>query len=67
MYAIRSYYAVMGIRSGVNWERLQVSEVYEAYNMRDALKVFEQTKIDVMICDIEMPKGTGIELSYNFV
>lgn len=55
-------YAVMGIRSGVNWERLQVSEVYEAYNMRDALKVFEQTSIDVMICDIEMPKGTGIEL-----
>ncbi|HEY4390690.1 MAG TPA: response regulator [Paenibacillus sp.] len=55
-------YAVMGIRSGVNWERLQVSEVYEAYNMRDALKVFERTAIDVMICDIEMPKGTGIEL-----
>lgn len=55
-------YAVMGIRSGVNWERLQVSEVYEAYNMREALKVFEQTSIDVMICDIEMPKGTGIEL-----
>lgn len=55
-------YAVMGIRSGVNWERLQVSEVYEAYNMREALRIFERTSIDVMICDIEMPKGTGIEL-----
>lgn len=55
-------YAVMGIKSGVNWQELQVSEVYEAYNMRDALQVFERTSIDIMICDIEMPKGTGIEL-----
>lgn len=55
-------YAVMGIKSGVNWEALQVSEVYEAYNMRDALKVYESTSIDIMICDIEMPKGTGIQL-----
>ncbi|MFU1795504.1 helix-turn-helix domain-containing protein [Paenibacillus azoreducens] len=55
-------YAVMGIKSGVKWQELQVSEVYEAYNMRDALRVFERTPVDVMICDIEMPKGTGIEL-----
>ncbi|OXL83265.1 hypothetical protein BCV73_09365 [Paenibacillus sp. SSG-1] len=55
-------YAVMGIKSGVDWEALQVSEIYEAYNLRDALKVFERAAIDVMICDIEMPKGTGIEL-----
>ncbi|GIP26820.1 hypothetical protein J23TS9_19500 [Paenibacillus sp. J23TS9] len=55
-------YAVMGIKSGVNWQDLQVSEVYEAYNMRDALQIFERTPIDIMVCDIEMPKGTGIEL-----
>lgn len=55
-------YAVMGIKSGIHWQELQVSEVYEAYNMRDALQVFERTRIDIMICDIEMPKGTGIEL-----
>lgn len=55
-------YAVMGIKSGVDWEALQISEVYEAYNMRDALQVFERTSIDIMICDIEMPKGTGIQL-----
>lgn len=55
-------YAVMGIKSGIHWQELQVSEVYEAFNMRDALQVFERTRIDIMICDIEMPKGTGIEL-----
>ncbi|MDR9854852.1 response regulator [Paenibacillus sp. VCA1] len=55
-------YAVMGIKSGVDWEKLHVSEVYEAYNMRDALQIFDRTPIDIMICDIEMPRGTGIEL-----
>ncbi|BBH18791.1 hypothetical protein Back11_01360 [Paenibacillus baekrokdamisoli] len=55
-------YAVMGIKSGVNWNEMQISEVYEAYNMRGAVKVFEQTQIDLLICDIEMPKGTGIDL-----
>lgn len=55
-------YAVMGIKSGVDWQALQITEVYEAYNMRDALNVFERTPIDVMVCDIEMPKGTGIQL-----
>lgn len=55
-------YAVMGIKSGIQWGDLQISEVYEAFNMRGAIHVFEQTAIDLLICDIEMPKGTGIEL-----
>ncbi|GGI45067.1 hypothetical protein GCM10008018_10240 [Paenibacillus marchantiophytorum] len=55
-------YAVLGIKSGLNWQELNISEVYEAYNIREAMKVFEQTNIDILICDIEMPKGTGIEL-----
>ncbi|NEW04766.1 response regulator [Paenibacillus sp. SYP-B3998] len=55
-------YAVMGIKSGLNWKDLQISDVYEAYNMREAIKIFERTSIDILICDIEMPRGTGIEL-----
>ncbi|CAM4007406.1 helix-turn-helix domain-containing protein [Paenibacillus alkaliterrae] len=55
-------YAVMGIKSGIDWEALRISEVYEAYNMREAIAVFERSSIDILICDIDMPKGTGIEL-----
>ncbi|WP_127510428.1 response regulator [Paenibacillus humicus] len=55
-------YAVMGLKDGVQWSRLGVSDVREAYNMRGAIAVFGECRIDVMICDIEMPKGTGIEL-----
>ncbi|MFC5405692.1 response regulator transcription factor [Cohnella soli] len=55
-------YAVMGLKDAIDWNGLGVTEVFEAFNMRDAVKVFEQHRIHVMICDIEMPKGTGIEL-----
>jgi len=55
-------YAVMGIKDAIDWEKLGVTAVFDAYNMREAVKVFERQEIQVMICDIEMPKGTGIEL-----
>ncbi|MBB6672152.1 response regulator [Cohnella nanjingensis] len=55
-------YAVMGMKDAIDWEGLGVTAVYEAYNMREAVRIYERQEIDVMICDIEMPKGTGIEL-----
>ncbi|GGH10698.1 response regulator transcription factor [Paenibacillus segetis] len=55
-------YSVLGIKDAINWEELGVSAVYDAYNMREAIKIFKEQEIQVMISDIEMPKGTGIEL-----
>lgn len=55
-------YAVMGIKDAIDWRGLGVTDVCEAYNMREAVKILERQPVDVMICDIEMPKGTGIEL-----
>lgn len=55
-------YAVMGIRSGVKWEELQIAEVYEAFHIREAMQVMNKIQIDILICDIEMPRGNGIEL-----
>jgi two-component system response regulator YesN len=55
-------YAVMGIKDAIDWKGLGVTAVHDAYNMREAVKIFEKQEIQVMICDIEMPKGTGIEL-----
>lgn len=55
-------YAVMGIKDAIDWQGLGVTDVCEAFNMREAVKILERQPVDVMICDIEMPKGTGIEL-----
>lgn len=54
--------AVEGIKCAINWEMLRVSSVFTAYNIRQAKEVFEKENIDVLLCDIEMPQGSGIEL-----
>ncbi|WP_149846545.1 response regulator [Paenibacillus sp. 37] len=51
-----------GIKSSVSWERLGFADVLVAYNLRQAKEVFETYSIDLMICDIEMPQGSGLEL-----
>lgn len=55
-------FAVKGMISGVNWDRLGISEVYEAYHAATAKERLLQSHVDVMICDIEMPDETGLEL-----
>jgi two-component system response regulator YesN len=55
-------FAVKGMISGVNWDRLGIREVYEAYHAATAKERLLQTHVDVMICDIEMPDETGLEL-----
>ncbi len=55
-------YVVNDIKTNVNWDRLGVSEVYTAFSMRQATEVFMKNAIDIMLCDIEMPHGNGLEL-----
>lgn len=55
-------HAVRGIRAGVEWAELGFTHVHEAYNVRMAKQVFDDRRIDVLICDIEMPQETGFEL-----
>ncbi len=42
---------------------LEGFEVIEAADCKSALKKAEQTDIDVIICDVKLPDGNGIELS----
>ncbi|GBF74806.1 DNA-binding response regulator [Paenibacillus sp. 598K] len=56
-------HAVRGLQAGVVWDALGIERVYTAHSMRQAQEMFEQQRIDLMICDIEMPQGTGLELA----
>lgn len=55
-------YIANKIKSSVNWEEIGISDVFVAHNIRQAKEWFENHPIDIMICDIEMPQGNGIEL-----
>ena len=40
---------------------LEGFEVFQASNLKSALKRLEVTEIDVVICDVKLPDGTGVE------
>jgi Response regulator containing CheY-like receiver domain and AraC-type DNA-binding domain len=53
--------AIDGIKSAIRWDDLGI-EFFSAYNIRQAKEIFMKTNIDIMLCDIEMPQGNGLEL-----
>ena len=50
------------MKTGFDWGAMGVQEVCCAYNGRMARETFRQRQVDICICDIEMPKESGLEL-----
>ncbi|MRN52053.1 helix-turn-helix domain-containing protein [Paenibacillus monticola] len=53
---------VKALLSIVNWEEFGITEVLTAYNIQDAKQMFGSGEPDLIICDIEMPRGSGIDM-----
>lgn len=56
------YFAIQGILDGVNWELLRFSEVLQAGSYTQAVKLMQEKPADIVLCDIEMPDESGLEL-----
>lgn len=50
------------LRNEMDWASLGIGPVYTAYNSRQAKDIYECGQVDFMLCDIEMPQGSGLEL-----
>ena len=55
-------FVVAALEKKINWEQLTVTEVLTAFNIRQAQKIIEKNSIDICVCDIEMPGGSGLDL-----
>jgi len=55
-------YAVQGILDGVDWDTLGFDGVLTAYSYTQAVAAMKDTFVDVLLCDIEMPDESGLEL-----
>ncbi|MFD2879752.1 response regulator [Paenibacillus rhizoplanae] len=53
---------IEALRGIVNWEEFGITEVLTAHNIQDAKQLFENGDPDLIICDIEMPRGSGIDM-----
>ncbi|MGB4659346.1 MAG: helix-turn-helix domain-containing protein [Mobilitalea sp.] len=56
------YYIVQGILKNTNWAKLGIDSIYTAYSMKQAQEIFLQHEIDILLADISMPKGNGLDL-----
>ncbi len=53
---------VAGLRQGIDWAAMGFDQVDCAYNALDARLSLENRPAEVMLCDIEMPVQSGLEL-----
>lgn len=54
--------AVNALKRRVDWQKYGIDKVYIANSMKQAQEIFQAKVIDVMLSDIEMPQGSGLEL-----
>lgn len=50
------------LEKNVDWRRCGIRKVYKAYSMEAAVSLLEKEPVEILICDIEMPGGTGLQL-----
>ena len=53
---------LMGIKSIVDWDRLGLELVHMAHDGLEALKLWEERPVDIIVSDIDMPGMNGLEL-----
>lgn len=46
----------------VDWNDYGIAETAFAYNVQDAMRLFEADRPDLIVCDIEMPRGSGLDM-----
>lgn len=54
--------AVNALKRRMNWKEFGIDHIFEANSMQQAVQVLETEEIDILLCDIEMPGGSGLEL-----
>lgn len=55
-------YVAEGIGVSMDWRALGIENAYTAYSMKQAQRIFKERSVDILLCDIEMPKGSGLDL-----
>lgn len=54
--------ALNGLEEGVDWEGIGVLKIYKCHSKNTAIRMLKTYAIDIVVTDIEMPGGSGLEL-----
>ncbi len=50
------------IRASIDWNALSIKQVFTAHSKGGAMAILETQQVDIVLCDIEMPMGSGLDL-----
>lgn len=56
------WFVVEKLVKGICWKEIGIESVLTANNIRQAIKILEEVPVDILLSDIEMPQGSGLEL-----
>lgn len=56
------YYVVTALEKKIDWKLLGIENVYTANNVAQAREILQEHPVQILISDIEMPQGSGLEL-----
>ncbi|WP_410511469.1 helix-turn-helix domain-containing protein [Paenibacillus sp. BR2-3] len=56
------YFVITALEKRMDWKALSIDNIYTAYNVAQAREILLQHPVQILICDIEMPQGSGLEL-----
>lgn len=56
------YYVIAALQKRIDWAALQIETVFTASNVSQAQDILEKHSVQILISDIEMPQGSGLEL-----
>lgn len=50
------------IQKVIQWKNFDIDEVYVANSASKAREILQEHRIDITVCDIEMPQESGLDL-----
>ena len=51
---------VEALKQGLPWEEIGIDQVYTAISAMEGREVLHRTPVDILLCDIEMPRENGL-------
>jgi two-component system response regulator YesN len=54
--------SIKALENCIDWSEMGVDRIFTANSAKTAKEIFENNRIDIMLCDIEMPQENGLEL-----
>lgn len=54
--------AIDGIMLDMDFQKYGIAQVFTANSMQQAQAIIQVQQVDIILCDIEMPNGSGLEL-----